>query len=208
MWCICTLSSSLPRTSCSLEFVTWTQHRVVLEEGTSTEKNAPIRLAFGQTYGAFSWWMVDMREPRSLWVMPPLVESSWVLWESHKEQASKWCGFCFSPCPAWISAPTSLYEWLWSRRRSSNKPCPLRVALNPDVLSQKYKTNYDRPGNVKGVRSTPNSDKEQAQFQSPLLWSLRVSCRATVTPFEQPHCLSLWHELCFSCEFVFSVQEW
>ena len=57
-------------------YVNLTQARVVLEEGTSIEKNATTGLACGQGCGAFSPLMVEGKGPGPLWMVPALDEWS------------------------------------------------------------------------------------------------------------------------------------
>lgn len=53
-------------------FINLTQARLILKDKTSINKMYPIRLVCEQAWEAFSWLIVDMREHRPLWVVPPV----------------------------------------------------------------------------------------------------------------------------------------
>jgi hypothetical protein len=72
------LSVSLTRGGlCSLVLSNWHNARITWEEGNLRWGAAFIRLIYENRCGAFSWVLINVEEPSSVWVVPSLCRWEW-----------------------------------------------------------------------------------------------------------------------------------
>lgn len=121
----------------------WHKLQSILKRKTQFGK-CPYRLVPGWACDAFPWLMTDVRgqghSVQSLVGGPGC--SKEISWGRHVGSNIPWplLEFLYPDfCPAWVSAPTPLSDWLFPRSISRNKIFATQFILVISVLSEQWK---------------------------------------------------------------------